>query len=106
MMKGNLAQLMQQAQKMQADLKQAQADLAALEVNGEAGAGMVKVTLSGRHEVKAIHIDDDAMGDREMLEDLLVAAFNDAVNRLQTVSQEKLAGLTGGLPLPPGFNLP
>lgn len=106
MMKGNLAQLMQQAQKMQADLKQAQADLAALEVNGEAGAGMVKVTLSGRHEVKAIHIDDDAMGDREMLEDLLAAAFNDAVNRLQTVSQDKLAGLTGGLPLPPGFNLP
>jgi len=106
MMKGNLAQLMQQAQKMQADLKQAQADLAALEVEGEAGAGMVKVTLSGRHEVKAIHIDDDAMGDREMLEDLLVAAFNDAVNRLQTVSQDKLAGLTGGMPLPPGFNLP
>ena len=106
MMKGNLAQLMQQAQKMQADLKQAQADLAALEVQGEAGAGMVKVTLSGRHEVKAIQIDDDAMGDREMLEDLLVAAFNDAVNRLQSVSQEKLAGLTGGLPLPSGFNLP
>jgi DNA-binding YbaB/EbfC family protein len=106
MMKGNLAQLMQQAQKMQADFKQAQEDLAKLEVQGEAGAGMVKVTLSGRHEVKAIHIDDEVMGDREMLEDLLVAAFNDAVNRLQALSQDKLAGLTGGLSLPPGFTLP
>jgi DNA-binding YbaB/EbfC family protein len=105
-MKGNLAQLMQQAQKMQADFKQAQEDLAKLEVQGEAGAGMVKVTLSGRHEVKAIHIDDEVMGDREMLEDLLAAAFNDAVNRLQALSQDKLAGLTGGLSLPPGFNLP
>lgn len=106
MLKGNLAQLMQQAQKMQADFQRAQAELADVSVTGEAGAGLVTVRLSGRHEVQGIHIDDSLMDDRDMLEDLLTAAFNDAVNRLQALSQEKLSGLAGGLPLPPGFKLP
>ena len=105
-MKGNIAQLMQQAQKMQEGLKQAQAELANLEVTGQSGGGMVEVTLSGRHEVRRIHIDPGAGDDMEMLEDLIAAAFNDAVNRVQEVSQEKMSGLTGGMPMPPGFTLP
>ena len=105
-MKGNIAQLMQQAQKMQEGLKQAQEELANLEVTGQAGAGMVEVTLSGRHEVRRIHIDPAAAEDVEMLEDLVAAAFNDAVNRVQEASQEKMSGLTGGMPMPPGFTLP
>lgn len=105
-MKGNIAQLMQQAQKMQEDLRQAQKELAGLEVTGQAGGGMVEVTLSGRHEVRRIHIDPAAGDDIEMLEDLVAAAFNDAVNRVQEASQEKMSGLTGGMPLPPGFTLP
>ncbi|MEX0916184.1 MAG: YbaB/EbfC family nucleoid-associated protein [Wenzhouxiangellaceae bacterium] len=105
-MKGNIAQLMQQAQKMQEDLRQAQEELAGLEVTGQAGGGMVEITLSGRHEVRRIHIDPSAGDDIEMLEDLVAAAFNDAVNRVQEASQEKMSGLTGGMPLPPGFTLP
>jgi len=105
-MKGNIAQLMQQAQKMQEGLKQAQAELANLEVTGQSGGGMVEVTLSGRHEVRSIKIDPSVGDDMEMLEDLVAAAFNDAVNRVQEVSQEKMSGLTGGMPMPPGFTLP
>ena len=105
-MKGNIAQLMQQAQKMQEGLKQAQAELANVEVTGQAGGGMVEVTLSGRHEVRRINIDPSVGDDLEMLEDLIAAAFNDAVNRVQEVSQEKMSGLTGGMPMPPGFTLP
>lgn len=105
-MKGNIAQLMQQAQKMQEGLKQAQAELANLEVTGQSGGGMVEITLSGRHEVRKIHIDPSVGDDMEMLEDLVAAAFNDAVNRVQEVSQEKMSGLTGGMPMPPGFTLP
>lgn len=105
-MKGNIAQLMQQAQKMQEGLKQAQAELAELEVTGQSGGGMVEITLSGRHEVRRIHIDPAVGDDLEMLEDLIAAAFNDAVNRVQEVSQEKMSGLTGGMPMPPGFTLP
>ena len=105
-MKGNIGQLMQQAQKMQEGLKQAQEELADLEVVGQAGGGMVEVTLSGRHEVRRIHIDPAAADDVEMLEDLVTAAFNDAVNRVQEASQEKMSGLTGGMPMPPGFTLP
>ncbi|HKL50037.1 MAG TPA: YbaB/EbfC family nucleoid-associated protein [Wenzhouxiangellaceae bacterium] len=105
-MKGNIAQLMQQAQKMQEGLKQAQAELANLEVTGQSGGGMVEITLSGRHEVRRIHIDPSVADDLEMLEDLIAAAFNDAVNRVQEVSQEKMSGLTGGMPMPPGFTLP
>jgi len=105
-MKGNIAQLMQQAQKMQEGLKQAQAELANVEVIGQAGGGMVEITLSGRHEVRRINIDPSVGDDLEMLEDLIAAAFNDAVNRVQEVSQEKMSGLTGGMPMPPGFTLP
>lgn len=105
-MKGNIAQLMQQAQKMQEDLKKAQEELASLEVTGTAGGGMVEVTMSGRHEVRRVRIDPQVGDDREMLEDLVAAAVNDAVNRVQEASREKMSGLTGGMPMPPGFNLP
>lgn len=105
-MKGNIAQLMQQAQKMQENLRKAQSELADLEISGQAGGGMVRVELNGRHEVRRIHIEDDAMDDREVLEDLIAAAFNDAVNRVQEASREKMSEMTGGLPLPPDFNLP
>lgn len=105
-MKGNIAQLMQQAQKMQEGLKQAQAELANLEVTGQSGGGMVEVTLTGRHEVRRLRIDPSVGDDIEMLEDLVAAAFNDAVNRVQEASQEKMSGLTGGMPMPPGFTLP
>lgn len=105
-MKGNIAQLMQQAQKMQEDLKKAQQELASLEVTGTAGGGLVEVLMSGRHEVRRVRIDPQAGGDLEMLEDLIAAATNDAVNRVQEASREKMSGLTGGMPLPPGFDLP
>jgi hypothetical protein len=105
-MKGNIGQLMQQAQKMQEGLKQAQEELAELEVTGEAGGGMVAVTMNGRHEVRKLNIDPAAGDDLEMLEDLVAAAFNDAVNKVQQARQDKLSGLTGGMPMPPGFTLP
>jgi len=104
-MKGNIAQLMQQAQKMQENLKQAQQELAELEVTGEAGGGLVRVSMNGRHEVRRVEIDAEIADDREMIEDLSAAAFNDAVSRVQEMAREKMSGLTGGLPLPPGFNL-
>lgn len=104
-MKGNLAQLMQQAQKMQENLKRAQEELAALEVTGEAGGGLVRVRMTGRHEIRRIEIDPETAGDLDLLEDLLAAAFNDAVNRVQAAGREKMEGLSGGLPLPPGFKL-
>jgi DNA-binding YbaB/EbfC family protein len=106
MMKGNIAQLMQQAQKVQENLKKAQEELAQIEVTGQAGGGLVEVVMSGRHEVRRVTIDPEVADDREMIEDLVAAAFNDAVNRVQKTSQEKMSGLTGGLPLPPGFTLP
>lgn len=105
-MKGNIGQLMQQAQKVQENLKKAQQELANLEVTGQAGGGLVEVVMSGRHEVRKVSIDPEAADDREMIEDLVAAAFNDAVNRIQALSQEKMSGLAGGLPLPPGFTLP
>jgi len=98
--------LMQQAQKMQENLKQAQEEMAQLEIVGEAGGGMVEIRMNGRHEVGSVRIEPGALEDREMLEDLLAAAFNDAVNRIQQSSQAKLSGLTGGMQLPPGFTLP
>ncbi len=106
MMKGNIAQLMQQAQKMQENVKKAQQELASLEVTGQAGGGLVEVVMTGRHEVRRISIDESVADDREMVEDLTAAAVNDAVNRVQQATQEKMSGLTGGLPLPPGFTLP
>jgi len=105
-MKAGLGQLMQQAQKMQEGLKRAQAELAEIEASGEAGGGAVRVRIDGRFGVRAVELDDSVLGDREMLEDLIAAAFNDAVNRMQEISQEKMSGLADGLPIPPGFNLP
>ncbi|MEN1728278.1 MAG: YbaB/EbfC family nucleoid-associated protein [Pseudomonadota bacterium] len=106
MIKGNIAKLMQQAQKVQEDMKQAQAELAHLEVTGESGGGLVKVTMTGQHAVKRVQIDPSIADDLEMVEDLVAAAINDAVNRVQQSTQDKMKGLAGGLPLPPGFTLP
>ena len=107
MMKGGLGNLMRQAQQMQETMQKAQAELAELEVTGESGAGMVKVTLNGRHEAKKIVIEPKLLGeDKEMLEDLLVAAQNDAVRKVAAKTQEKYSGLVSGLNLPPGVKLP
>jgi DNA-binding YbaB/EbfC family protein len=106
-LKGGLGNLMRQAQQMQETMKKAQAELADLEVRGEAGAGMVKIVLNGRHEAKTITIEPKLLAeDKDMLEDLIVAAINDAVHKLTAQSQEKYAGLMSGLNLPPGVKLP
>ncbi len=105
-MKGNIAQLMQQAQKMQEQMKKAQEELGQLEVIGQAGGGLVSITMNGRHEVRRVSIDPEIADDREMIEDLVAAAINDAINKVQETSQEKMSGLTSGLNLPPGFQLP
>ncbi|HEY7906217.1 MAG TPA: YbaB/EbfC family nucleoid-associated protein [Wenzhouxiangella sp.] len=105
-MKGNIAQLMQQAQKMQEQMKKAQEELGQLEVTGQAGGGLVSITMNGRHEVRRVTIDPEIADDREMIEDLVAAAVNDAINKVQETSQEKMSGLTSGLNLPPGFQLP
>ncbi len=106
-MKGGIGQLMQQAQKMQESMQKAQEELANLSVTGEAGAGMVKVTMTGKHQVSAVSIDDKLIGeDRDMLEDLVAAACNDAVRRIAEQTQERMSGLAGGLDLPAGFKLP
>jgi len=102
-MKGQLGNLMQQAQQMQESLKQAQQELGDLEATGEAGGGMVKVTMNGRNEVTRVNIEDGAMDDREMLEDLVTAAANQAVARIREASQEKMSEATGGMQLPPGL---
>ena len=97
-MKGGLANLMKQAQKMKTDFEDAQNELADLEVSGESGGGMVKVIMTGRHDVRGVEIDPVVMQeDKEMLEDLLAAAINDSVRKVEKTSQEKMAGLTGGL---------
>ncbi len=107
MMKNQLAGLMKQAQQMQDNMKKAQEELANTEVVGQAGAGLVKVTMTCRHDVKRVAIDPSLLADdRDMLEDLVAAAFNDAVRRVESTTQEKMSGLTAGLPLPPGFKLP
>ena len=108
-MKANLANMMKQAQQVQESMKQMQEKLATLEVEGQSGAGMVKVTMTCRHDVKSVQIDDSLVGDgddKEMLEDLIAAAFNDAVRRVESTTQEKMAEMTGGLGLPPGMKLP
>ena len=106
-MKNQLAGLMKQAQAMQDNMKRAQDELAATEVEGQAGAGMVKVVMTCRHDVKRVKIDPSLMTeDRDMLEDLIAAAMNDAVRRVESTTQQKMAGLTSGMPLPPGFKLP
>jgi nucleoid-associated protein EbfC len=107
MMKNQLAGLMKQAQTMQENMKAAQDAIAALEVEGEAGGGMVKVVMTGRHDVKRVTIAPTLLSeDKDMLEDLVAAAMNDAVRKVETASQQKMAGLTAGMPLPPGFKLP
>ena len=105
-MRGNIAQLMQQAQKMQADMQRAREELARMEVTGNAGGGMVEVTLTGQMECRKVRIDPATLADPEMAEDLVAAAFNDAVNKANALSQEKLGAATAGLPLPPGMTLP
>ena len=106
-MKGQMGQLMRQAQQMQENLQKAQEELAALEVVGEAGGGMVKVTMTCKHEVRGIAIDPELVGDdREMLEDLVAAGVNDALRKVERTVQEKYSGMTSGLGLPPGMKLP
>jgi DNA-binding YbaB/EbfC family protein len=107
MMKGGLGNLMRQAQQMQETMQKAQAELAEIEVTGESGAGMVKVTLNGRHEAKKVLIEPKLLSeDKDMLEDLLAAAITDAVRKIAARTQEKYSGLMSGLNLPPGMKLP
>lgn len=106
-MKGGLGHLMKQAQKIQEDFQQAQNELASMEVTGEAGAGMVSITMTGRHDVRSVRIDPALMGeDREMLEDLVAAAVNDAVHKVETRTRDRLSGFGSALNLPPGLKLP
>ncbi len=107
MMKGGLGGLMKQAQQMQENMKKMQEQLAAVEVEGQSGAGMVKVVMTCRYDVKRVAIDDSLLkDDKDMLEDLIAAAVNDAVRRVEATTQEKMADVTAGLPLPPGFKMP
>ncbi|MCF6325617.1 MAG: YbaB/EbfC family nucleoid-associated protein [Gammaproteobacteria bacterium] len=107
MMKGGLGNLMKQAQQMQEDMQKAQEELANMEVTGQAGGDMVSVVMTGRHDVRRISIDDSLLkDDKDMLEDLIAAAVNDAVRKVEAVSQERMASMTSGMPLPPGMKLP
>jgi nucleoid-associated protein EbfC len=106
-MKGQLAGLMKQAQQMQENMKKVQEELAATEVDGQSGAGLVKIVMTCRHDVKRVTIDESLMKeDKDMLEDLLAAAVNDAVRRVETTVQEKMSGLTASMGLPAGFKMP
>ena len=106
-MKGGLGDLMKQAQKMQADMERAQREIALLEVTGEAGGGMVRIVMNGRHEARKVSIDAELMrDDKGMLEDLIAAAINDAGRRVETMTKDKLATVTAGINLPPGVKLP
>ena len=106
-MKGGIGNMMRQAQQMQANLAKAQEELARMQVTGEAGGGMVKVEMNGKHEVSRVTIDPSVAGDdREMLEDLVTAAINDAVRKVEAASQQRLSGLMGGMQLPPGMKMP
>jgi DNA-binding YbaB/EbfC family protein len=107
MMKNQLAGLMKQAQAVQENMKKAQEAIAAMEIEGQSGAGLVKVLMTGRHDVKRVTIDPSLLGeDKDMLEDMVAAAVNDAVRKIDAASQEKMAGLSAGLGLPPGLKLP
>ncbi|MEQ4618708.1 MAG: YbaB/EbfC family nucleoid-associated protein [Corticimicrobacter sp.] len=107
MMKGQLAGLMRQAQQMQENVKKAQESLAEIVVDGAAGGGLVKVSMTCRHDVRRVEIDPSLLAeDKDMLEDLVAAAFNDALRKAEATSQEKMASVTAGLPLPPGMKLP
>ena len=106
-MKDGIGNLMKQAQLMQENMKKLQVELADMEVEGQAGSGMVKIVMTGRHDVRRVTIDPRLLADdREMLEDLVAAAVNDATRRVEAMTQEKMAGVTAGLPLPPGMKLP
>ena|SRR3974390_186301 len=106
-MKGGIGNLMKQAQQLQESMQRAQAEIAGLEVTGESGGGMVKVTLNGKHEAKRVQIDQTLLADdKDMLEDLVAAAINDATQKLERTSQEKMSGLMSGMKLPPGMKLP
>ena len=105
-MRGNIAQLMQQAQRMQENMQRAQEEVAKLEVEGSSGGGMVNVTLSGRMECRKVRIDPSVLSDPEMAEDLIAAAFNDAVNKVNAESQARMSAATAGMQLPPGMKMP
>ncbi len=106
-MNGGIGQLMKQARQMQADMQKAQEEMAELTVTGESGAGLVRITMSCKHQVQALEIDDSLVGDdKEMLEDLIIAAFNDAIRRVEKTIQDKFSGMASGLSLPPGVKLP
>ena len=107
-MKGNIGNMMKQAQQMQENMQRAQAEIAALEVTGESGGGMAKVTMTGRHEVRRVSLDPSIVSsdDKDMLEDLIAAAVNDAVQKLERVTQEKMSSVMGGMQLPPGMKMP
>jgi DNA-binding YbaB/EbfC family protein len=106
-MKGGIGQLMKQAQEMQANMKKAQEEMAALTVTGESGAGAVRITMTCQHQVRSLAIDDSLIGDdKEMLEDVIIAAFNDALRKVEATVQERYAGMASGLNLPPGMKLP
>lgn len=106
-MKGGIGQLMKQAQEMQENMKKAQEEMASIQVTGESGAGAVRITMTCRHDVRAVEIDNALIGDdKDMLEDLVAAAFNDAIRKVEKTVQEKFAGMASGLSLPPGMKLP
>ena len=106
-MKGGIGQLMKQAQQMQENMKKAQQEMASISVTGESGAGMVRITMTCQHQVQAVEIDDSLLSDdKEMLEDLITAAFNDAIRKVEQTVQEKFSGMTAGMSLPPGMKLP
>ncbi|MEW6445918.1 MAG: YbaB/EbfC family nucleoid-associated protein [Pseudomonadota bacterium] len=107
MMKGGIGQLMKQAQKMQENLQKTQEEIARMEITGESGGGMVSVVMTGRHEVRRVTIDPSLMGDdKDMLEDLIAAAMNDAVRKVETETQSRMASVTAGMPMPPGMKMP
>lgn len=106
-MKNALGNIMQQAQKMQENFQKAQEELAAMEVRGESGGGLVTILMTGKREVRKVSIDDSLVAeDKDMLEDLVAAAFNDAVHKVNKMKEEKMSGLTAGMPIPPGFKMP
>ncbi|QUX92096.1 YbaB/EbfC family nucleoid-associated protein [Marinomonas sp. A3A] len=107
MFKGGMGNMMRQAQQMQENMQKAQEEIANMEVEGQAGAGLVKILMTGRHDVKRVFIDDSLFGDdKEMLEDLIAAAVNDAVRNIEVTQKEKMASATAGMSLPPGFKMP
>jgi nucleoid-associated protein EbfC len=107
MFKGGMGNIMKQAQQMQERMQKSQEELASIEVTGQSGAGLVKITMTCNHSVRRVEIDESLMqDDKEMIEDLVAAAINDSVRKVQETTKEKMAGVTGGMPMPPGFKMP